>query len=76
MTCVTFNTSTLTQEVADLNETQEALMAEIIAQNTTNEELLRQVVSASDDSTLQLKLLNARTEETFETQLTEEDIND
>lgn len=58
-------------EIIALNESIEILIEGLIAQGTESNVLLEDVKQVIEE---QLKLLNARTEEAFDTKLNEEDI--
>ena len=60
--------------IEDLNEQFTTLVTGMLAQGVDTQELLRTIESVANHMREELTLLNARTEEAFETKLDEKDI--
>ena len=72
--CLELGGVTTEMAIEDLNETLTALVVGLLAQGLTNQEIIQNVKQAVDINNEELKLLNARTEEVYETTITKEDI--
>ena len=62
------------EEVVDLSEALDGLITSLLAQGVASQIILEDVKQAIEKNEEELKLLNARTEEAFDTKLDEKDI--
>ena len=65
---------TVEEEVDDLSAALDGLITSLLAQGVTSQIILEDVKQAIEKNELQLTLLNARTEEAFDTKLDAKDI--
>jgi len=72
--CLTLGGETTEMAIEDNSEATTALIATLTAQGETNELILEDVKQTIIKTETQLKLLNAKTEEAFNTKITEEDL--
>lgn len=71
---LTTNINNNKQEIDELTANLSTLIDNLLAQGASTQDILQEVISSIDKNRRELELLNARTEEAFETSITKEDL--
>jgi len=72
--CLTLGGITTEMAIEDLTQTIEELVTSLLLQGVSTQDILRGIESVAGHTEEELKLLNARTEEAYDTKLDKKDI--
>ena len=72
--CLTLGGVTVEMAIEDLNDQFTTLVTGLLSQGVTTQDILRDVESTSSHIEEELQLLNARTEEAYDTKIDKKDL--